>query len=180
MKRLHTMLLSFFILLSYIFSIEVAQAQVSLPPAYSIEPCELTVYAYKLDGSNRVPLPGASFALRSDDGTVLSHITTDKTGTVTLSQLSPGTYRLEQTSAPFGYRTLSQPLELRFLADGTMFLGNIPTPALHILHRQMPWKTALWLLLPLSLLPALVRLGVTYRQKIAVIFKNFSSLVHLS
>ena len=180
MKRLRTILLSFLILLWYIFSIEVAQAQVSLPPAYGIEPCELTVYTYRLDGSNRVPLPGATFALRSDDGTVLSHITTGETGTVTLSQLSPGTYRLEQTGAPFGYRTLSQPLELRFLTDGTMLLDDIPTPAAQILHRRMPWKTALWLLLPISLLPALVRLSLVYRQKIAFILKNFSSLAHLS
>ncbi len=180
MKEFRTMLTTLLMLLWCIYP---AQAEgpegVSSPPCGG-EPRELTIYAYTLDGSRRVPLPGASFTLRGSDGTALFCITTGETGIVTLSPLPVGTYRLEQTSAPIGYRTLSQPLELQLLANGTVLLDNTVIPAVRILHRRMPWSSILWLMLPVSLLPAVVRLALLHQQQISHTFINFSSLVHLS
>ncbi len=180
MKEFRTMLITLLILLWCIFPAQAEEPEGVSSPVCDSEPCELTIYAYTLDGSRRVPLPGASFTLRGSDDTVLAHMTTGETGIVTLSPLPMGTYRLEQTDAPVGYRTLSQPLELQLLAGGTVLLDNTVIPAVRILHRRMPWSSILWLMLPASLLPAMVRLALLYQQQSSHTFINFSSLVHLS
>ncbi len=180
MKELRTMLITLLMLLWCIYPAWAEEPEGISTPACGSESCALTIYAYTLDGSRRVPLPGASFTLRGSDDTVLARMTTGETGIVTLSPLPMGTYRLEQIDAPMGYRTLSQPLELQLLANGTVLLDNTAISAVRVLHRRMPWTSVMWLLLPLSLLPALVRLGLLYQRKIAIIFKKFSSLVHLS
>lgn len=181
MKGIRTVCL-LFILLLCIVPVQAIPVE-SVPftaSACGVESGELTICTYTLEGTRRVPLSGASFTLRGEDGASLLHITTGKTGTVTLSHLPAGSYRLEQRSAPLGYRPLSQPLELQLLPDGTVLLDGRAASAANIFHRHMPWAAALWLLLPVSLLPALLRIGLLYRQHIFALFVNFSSLVHLS
>ncbi len=180
MKKYSTMVLILLTLLWCVLPVWGEDSQDAFVPVCGGNHCALTICAYTMDGCSRIPLPGASFTLYSHDGTVLAHMTIGETGTVTLSHLSAGTYYLEQTGAPIGYRTMSQPLSLRLASNGSVILGDTVTSAVHILHRRMPWAAALWVLLPLSLLPAMVRLGLLYWENIAAGFGNFLRLVHLS
>lgn len=57
----------------------------------------------KRDKESSAPLAGATFEVRTMDGTVVETITTDATGTATSGRIEPGWYRVVETRAPEGY-----------------------------------------------------------------------------
>lgn len=58
------------------------------------------------------PLEGAEFTL-TKDGADLGTYSTDSSGTITLPQLTTGTYILTETVPPAGYRGLTEPIRLK-------------------------------------------------------------------
>ena len=56
-----------------------------------------------LDDKDGFPLVGAMFQIRSENGQVIEHITTDMTGCAVSKTLTPGKYIIEQFYAPDGY-----------------------------------------------------------------------------
>lgn len=54
-------------------------------------------------GSSAEPLEGAIFQIRSENGQVIQHVTTDISGTAVTDTLTPGRYTIEQIYAPCGY-----------------------------------------------------------------------------
>ncbi len=179
MGKRRTMIFALLLLFCCIWS---AQAADTLPPSSGTETdlCHLTVYAYRLEGSQEVPLPGVCVALYPPDCAAPIRRTTNNAGLAVFPPLPTGTYTLEETSAPAHYRPLSAPLEVRLSANGPHLREHLSAPAIGILHRRIPWVRGLLLLLLCSLLPALLRLAVLYRKQWAAFWKNFLRLVHLS
>ena len=56
-----------------------------------------------LDGDTQEPLSGGHFKVQQKDGDYVTEVTTDKTGTVTISDLPVGTYMITETEAPQHY-----------------------------------------------------------------------------
>ena len=59
------------------------------------------------DTAGQVRLQGAQFTLKDSDGEIVATQTTNENGAAHFSNLSAGTYTLEETAAPTGYQTIS-------------------------------------------------------------------------
>ena len=69
-------------------------------------------------------LSGACFELKDEQGTVIASGTTDDSGFLSLAGLAPGTYQLEETAAPAGYKVPTSPIKVEIGADvQTLFLS---------------------------------------------------------
>lgn len=69
-------------------------------------------------------LSGACFELKDEQGAVVASGTTDDSGFLSLAGLAPGTYRLEETAAPAGYKVPMGPIKVEIGADvQTLFLS---------------------------------------------------------
>ena len=62
-----------------------------------------TITVVKKDAETLEPLPGATFEVRTLNGTVVDTLTTDLTGSATSKQLDLGWYNVVETKAPTGY-----------------------------------------------------------------------------
>ena len=68
-------------------------------------PIEVTKFGDSFDSEGkRSRLSGAEFVLKDSDGNVIANKLTDKNGTADFGKFPPGTYRLEEKSAPDGYQ----------------------------------------------------------------------------
>lgn len=111
---------------------------------------ELPVFKYTLNGEDKTPLSGATFALstqkviqmirgvgddriklvktgeniyrvaKADDVNPLIEITTDATGRFRIVGLDSGTYYLHEVTAPAGYNKLTAPIQIEIDANGTV------------------------------------------------------------
>ena len=65
----------------------------------------LEIYKYE-DGNNSTPLQGAEFAIYKDSGleNIVTTVTTNGEGIATYAGLAEGTYYVQETKAPTGYR----------------------------------------------------------------------------
>ena len=79
----------------------------------------------KVDASDpQKTLSGACFELKDEQGSVVASGTTDDSGFLNLAGLAPGTYRLEETAAPAGYKAPMSPIKVEIGADAqTLFLS---------------------------------------------------------
>lgn len=79
----------------------------------------------KVDASDpQKALSGARFELKDEQGAVVASGTTDGSGFLSLAGLAPGTYRLEETAAPAGYKVPTSPIKVEIGADvRTLFLS---------------------------------------------------------
>lgn len=69
-------------------------------------------------------LSGACFELKDEQGAVIASGTTDDSGFLSLAGLAPGTYQLEETAAPAGYKVPTGPIKVEIGADAqTLFLS---------------------------------------------------------
>ena len=57
----------------------------------------------KLDANSKAKLEGAEFSVKDSTGTVIGQMITDANGTATSPELPFGTYKVQETKAPFGY-----------------------------------------------------------------------------
>ena len=62
-------------------------------------------------------LSGACFELKDEQGAVIASGTTDDSGFLSLAGLAPGTYQLEETAAPAGYKVPTGPIKVEIGAD---------------------------------------------------------------
>ena len=62
---------------------------------------------YKKDDTNQ-PLQGAEFTLKKKDGTLVKTVKSDVNGLVSFEKLSKGTYILEETNPPAGFKKLDK------------------------------------------------------------------------
>ncbi len=111
---------------------------------------ELPVFKYTLNGEDKTPLSGATFALstqkaiqiikgvgddriklvetgeniyrvaKADDANPLIEITTDETGRFRIVGLDSGTYYLHELAAPAGYNKLTVPIQIEIDANGVV------------------------------------------------------------
>ncbi|PGO58692.1 SpaA isopeptide-forming pilin-related protein [Bacillus thuringiensis] len=64
----------------------------------------------KIDKDNKAPLAGVVFEVQDDKGKVVTKVTTDKAGKVTVSDLSVGKYKLVEVESLPGYKKLEKPV----------------------------------------------------------------------
>lgn len=113
---------------------------------------ELPVFKYTLNGEEKVPLSGATFALstqdviqmirevgddriklvktgeniyrvaKADDENPLIEITTDATGKFRIVGLDSGTYYLHEVTPPAGYNKLAAPIQIEIDAEGNVYV----------------------------------------------------------
>lgn len=62
---------------------------------------------YKKDDTNQ-PLQGAEFTLKKKDGTLVKTVKSDRNGVVSFEKLTEGTYILEETNPPAGFKKLDK------------------------------------------------------------------------
>lgn len=120
----------------------------------------LEVAAWLYDGGEPAPLPGAAFTLTPSGRSGV----TGADGTVVFSDLPAAAYQLTQTAAPFGCRTLAEPIALLLNHDGTVTLRGRTVEQVSVLHRSGR-RVMLAALLCLSVLPMALRLWWLYRKK---------------
>ncbi|WP_270166339.1 SpaA isopeptide-forming pilin-related protein [Paenibacillus sp. SYP-B4298] len=72
----------------------------------------------KIDSFDQRPLAGAAFKLLDAANTeIRSSLTTNAQGKLTVTDLQPGSYKLVETSAPFGYVADSTPIDIEIVRD---------------------------------------------------------------
>ncbi|MEK5296329.1 SpaA isopeptide-forming pilin-related protein [Bacillus sp. FSL R5-0659] len=65
-------------------------------------------------GEEKERLKGAEFTLFNDDGKeMMSGLTTNEKGIITVNDLKPGAYQLVETKAPFGHKLDAEPVEFK-------------------------------------------------------------------
>lgn len=110
-------------------------------PPTSCEPCSTThptpakLMIQKIgesSGSEWVPMDGSTWTIRDDDGGApgaanLGYEVTPvagETGLFMLEGIAPGTYWLEESTAPVGFNLLAEPVQFVVAADGAITLGQ--------------------------------------------------------
>lgn len=59
-------------------------------------------------------MKGAEFTLFNDDGKeLMSGLTTNEKGIITVNDLKPGAYQLVETKAPFGHKLDAEPVDFK-------------------------------------------------------------------
>ncbi|MGY4786931.1 MSCRAMM family protein [Bacillus sp. OHL2] len=65
-------------------------------------------------GEEKERLKGAEFTLFNDEGKeLMSGLTTNEKGIITVNDLKPGTYQLVETKAPFGHKLDAKPVDFK-------------------------------------------------------------------
>lgn len=88
----------------------------------------------KIDADTKLPLPGAELRVSKADGSVVGEYVTDENGRVFLENLEPGTYTVEELTAPSGYQleTQKQSITLEAGRTGELVFTNKLKPGLEI------------------------------------------------
>ncbi|WP_141540278.1 SpaA isopeptide-forming pilin-related protein [Bacillus cereus] len=71
----------------------------------------------KKDTESGKVLAGAEFKLKDENGQVVGEAKTNKDGVITFENLVPGTYTLEETKAPEGYKAVKVTVEVNVVAN---------------------------------------------------------------
>ena len=82
-------------------TVVVTKARAGLATLYATRHSSIIVH--KIDDATGNPLPGATFLVRSEDGTTVESIVTDATGTAVTKVLKPGRYTVHELVAPDTY-----------------------------------------------------------------------------
>lgn len=82
----------------------------------------------KRDKETDVPLANATFEIRTMRGELVTTLTTDTSGSVTSSRLTPGWYRILETKAPAGYLLNKEEKIVEITADTPVVLDFYNTP----------------------------------------------------
>ncbi|PDA89380.1 cell surface protein [Listeria monocytogenes] len=72
-----------------------------------------SVVLTKTDGQTKAPLADATFKLVDADNNVTENLTTDASGKLEITNLSPGDYQLIETKAPKGYELDTVPVDVK-------------------------------------------------------------------